>query len=38
MKPRTVFKFWFVATVIQAVTTIVGFEYFKKNINKTFSL
>ena len=36
MKPRTVFKF--AATVIQAVTTIVGFEYFKKNINKTFSL
>ena len=38
MKPRTVFKFWFAATVIQAVTTIVGFEYSKKNINKTFSL
>lgn len=37
MKPRTVFKFWFAATVIQAVTTIAGFECLKKIINKTFN-
>lgn len=38
MKPRTVFRFWFAATLMQAVTTVVGFECLKKIINKNFKL